>query len=256
MPTFCIDLGNTTVHLAAIADGRAVWEHSVPTASVASTDSLEAAWDACQTAGHRPSGISFCSVVPRATEALRPRLLALGVPFFHLRHDTCPGLALNYPKPSEIGPDRLANAIGAQAYYGIPSIVVDMGTAVTFDIVTRHGYEGGVIAPGLAIMTRYLHEQTALLPALDPADLAVSSGIGKTTLEAMKLGVAVGFAGMIRALLERVREELRHGGHSDPRVIATGGSAGALPASWLPEITFDPHVTLLGLAEAHRRWTV
>ena len=66
--------------------------------------------------------------MPRATEALRPRLLALGVPFFHLRHDTCPGLNLNYPKPSEIGPDRLANAIGAQAFYGIPSIVVDMGT--------------------------------------------------------------------------------------------------------------------------------
>ena len=179
----------------------------------------------------------------------------LGVPVWHLRHDAAPGLGIAYPKPQEIGQDRLANCMGAQARFGAPAVVIDMGTAVTFDILTERGYEGGVIAPGIGVMTRYLHEQTALLPALDPADLMISSGVGKSTIDAMKLGCAVGFAGMIDALLVRVLAELEGWGVKNPTLIATGGVAGILPKAWSDRIRWEPNITLHGLEEAFLRGT-
>ena len=128
-----------------------------------------------------------------------------------------------------------------------------MGTAVTFDILTDKGYEGGVIAPGLGIITRYLHEQTALLPMLDPADLLVSTGIGKTTLDGMRLGCTVGFAGMMDALLNTVLEQLAKWGVPPPAIFATGGTAGVLPKSWQNRIRWEPDITLLGLETAFLR---
>lgn len=130
---------------------------------------------------------------------------------------------MNYPKPKEIGQDRLSNAIAAQAFYSLPVIVIDMGTTVTFDIVTEAGYEGGIIAPGLDLITRYLHEQTALLPALDPTSFEISAGIGKSTVDAMRLGCVVGFDGMIHALLERVQNELKKRYNRPAVLLATGG---------------------------------
>ena len=147
-----------------------------------------------------------------------------GKQIFHPTCESCLGLTLSYPKPKEIGQDRIANAIAAQEYHGIPAIVIDMGTAVTFDIVTSQGYEGGIIAPGLKVMTHYLHEQTALLPELASEDLIeVEGAIGKSTVHAMKLGVAVGFSGMIDALRTRVLDELKERGEAEPVVLSTGG---------------------------------
>ncbi len=199
-------------------------------------------------------GLAFGSVVPAATKKFRQLLQKSGwsLPVYQITCETCP-LNLNFPDAREIGQDILANAVAAEKFYGTPVIVIDMGTAVTFDIVSSKGYEGGIIAPGLEVITRYLHERTALLPELDPNDLMVSAGIGKTTVEAMKLGCAVGFEGMIRALLERVQRELRERGEGQAKVVATGGSAGMLPQTWLSDIEFNPHITLLGLAEAFVR---
>jgi hypothetical protein len=90
------------------------------------------------------------------------------------------GIGINYPRPKTIGPDRLANAVAARHHYGAPSVVVDFGTAVTFDVVDRRGdYVGGIIAPGLAAMTDYLHEKTALLPKIKVRE--VGAVIGKNT---------------------------------------------------------------------------
>jgi type III pantothenate kinase len=161
---------------------------------------------------------------------------------------------LVYPKPEEIGQDRIANAIAAQEYYGTPAVVIDMGTAVTFDIVSSKGYEGGIIAPGLAIMRNYLHDQTALLPELSEEDLvAVEGAIGKSTLQAMQLGVAIGFSGMIEALLKRVREELQSKGEPEPVVLSTGGSIANLTRDWAEKSEFVENLTLMGLAVAAGR---
>ena len=129
-----------------------------------------------------------------------------------------------------------------------------MGTAVTFDIITSQGYEGGIIAPGLKVMTRYLHEQTALLPELAAEDLVdVEGAIGKSTVHAMKLGVAVGFSCMIEALRKRVVTELNERGEQDAVVLSTGGSIANLTKDWAGKSEFVENLTLMGLAVAFER---
>ncbi len=257
MNVLCIDVGNTRTHLGVLRDGEALWQTTVP--SRAAADPQEGVGPLLAELARGPmvpAGISFCSVVPAVTTVLQPLLAATGWPLFHLTWEKCPalGLPLDFPHPAQIGQDRLALAIGARARFGAPVIAIGLGTAVTFDVVNRRGaYEGGIIAPGLAIMTRYLHEQTALLPALNPEDLLVSAGIGKSTEEAMKIGCTVGFAGMIKALLERVLDEMRQRGDTQVKVVATGGNVGNLPRAWLGEIEFDPDLLLRGLHEAWRR---
>lgn len=247
-----LDIGNTRTHLARMEGDRVAISTAVPTADVIHNPAVLDAWAGL----HDADGFAFCSVVPDATAALRPWLDARNRPVFHLTANCCPGLPIHYPKPQEIGQDRLANALGASQRYGSPAVVIDMGTAVTFDIVSRSGgYEGGIIAPGLEVMTRYLHEQTALLPELDASQLVVSEIIGKSTRSAMSTGCAIGFTGMIRALLEEVKTALAAIDATSPNVVITGGSAGTLPKQWLSEIHYDPDLTLHGLRIGFERWS-
>jgi type III pantothenate kinase len=199
-------------------------------------------------------GVSYCSVVPAINENLCASLTEFAKPIFHLTCETCTGLDLAYPKPHEIGEDRIANAIAAQEFYRIPAIVIDMGTAVTFDIISSRGYEGGIIAPGLAVMTRYLHEQTALLPELKPEDLVnIEGAIGKSTVDAMKLGVAVGFSGMIQSILDKVSDGLADRGELNPVVLSTGGSVANLTKEWAQKSEFVQDLTLMGLGVSAKR---
>ncbi|MCB1212624.1 MAG: type III pantothenate kinase, partial [Verrucomicrobiales bacterium] len=111
------------------------------------------------------NGAVLCSVVPKAVPAFRA---VFGEALIELRHDTLMGIGIRYPKPESIGTDRLANAVALAHMHGAPGIVIDFGTAVTFDILSADKcYIGGVIAPGLRLMTDYLHERTALLPRVD-----------------------------------------------------------------------------------------
>ena len=122
-------------------------------------------------------------------------------------------------------------------------MVVDFGTAVTFDVVNRRGdYVGGIIAPGLAAMTSYLHEKTALLPEIKIRE--VTGAVGKSTEQAMLIGAVHGYRGLIRELIGKLKEELKC---RRLPVVATGGYA-KLMAKKLPEITaVDPLLTLKGL---------
>ena len=153
------------------------------------------------------------------------------------------GVGIDYPKPASIGPDRLANAVAVRHHFGAPSVVVDFGTAVTFDAVNRAGnYAGGIIAPGLAAMTEYLHEKTALLPRIKIRE--TRGVIGKSTEEAMLIGAVHGYRGLVRELLLELKRELS--ARKLP-VVATGGYA-ELIAAKLPEIAaVDPLLTLEGL---------
>jgi type III pantothenate kinase len=249
----CIDVGNTHAHYGVLSGGVTLESGQIPTRDIASRERGASVLVAALRQKHELCGISFCSVVPRVTRRLLPLLENTGFPVRHLRHDACPGLGINYPRPEEIGQDRLANCIGAQVLSGPPAVVIDTGTAVTFDVLTARGYEGGVIAPGLGVMARYLHEQTALLPPLDINDLMVSTGIGKSTLDAMRLGCAAGFAGMAEALLDTVLAQLEKWGERDPVIFTTGGTAGALPKAWVTRVRWEPDITLRGLEEAFLR---
>jgi type III pantothenate kinase len=154
------------------------------------------------------------------------------------------GVGIDYPKPQSIGADRLANAAAVAELYGFPAIVVDFGTAVTFDIVSkRRTYIGGVIAPGLEAMTNFLFQRTALLPRLSLKEPRCA--VGKSTIDAMLSGAVYGYRGLVREILTRIRVE------EFPRkrvyVVATGGYA-RLIAGRLPEIgVIRPHLTLEGL---------
>jgi len=154
------------------------------------------------------------------------------------------GVEIDYPKPQSIGADRLANAAAVTALYGYPAVVVDFGTAVTFDIVSgRRAYIGGVIAPGLEAMTNFLYQRTALLPKLSLKE--PRRAIGKSTIQAMLSGAVFGYRGLVREILAQIRAE------QFPRrkvhVVATGGYA-RLIAHRLPEIdVVHRNLTLEGL---------
>lgn len=187
------------------------------------------------------ASVYLSSVVPNCTALFQKRF---GAHLHNLHGEADLGLKINYPKKSQIGPDRLANAIAAQHYYGAPCVVLDFGTAVTFDVVDRTGaYTGGVIAPGLNVMTDYLHERTALLPKVKLRE--PRRAVGKSTEEAILSGAMIGYRGLIRAVLESIHTELKK--PDSWKVIATGGQA-ALVTKKMPEIAaVHPHLTLEGL---------
>jgi len=154
------------------------------------------------------------------------------------------GVTIDYPKPESIGADRLANAAAVAELYGCPAIVVDFGTAVTFDVVSEgRSYIGGVIAPGLEAMTNFLYQRTALLPRLSLKE--PHRAVGKSTVEAMRSGAIFGYRGLVREILARIRTE--QFSRKKVAVVATGGYA-RLIASQLPEVAvIHPHLTLEGL---------
>ena len=154
------------------------------------------------------------------------------------------GVAIDYPNARSIGADRLANAAAVAELYGCPAIVVDFGTAVTFDVVSEgRSYVGGVIAPGLEAMTNFLYQRTALLPRLSLKE--PRRAVGKSTVEAMRSGAIFGYRGLVREVLARIKAE--QFSRKKVIVVATGSYA-RLIASQLSEIAvIHPHLTLEGL---------
>jgi type III pantothenate kinase len=154
------------------------------------------------------------------------------------------GVAIDYPRPQSIGADRLANAAAVAELHGWPAIVVDFGTAVTFDVVSEErSYIGGVIAPGLEAMTNYLYQRTALLPRLSLKE--PHRAVGKSTVEAMRSGAIFGYRGLVREILAQIKTE--QFSRKKVAVVATGGYA-CLIAGQLPEVAvIHPHLTLEGL---------
>lgn len=255
MALLCIDIGNTQTHYGLVADGPALSWHTLATRQIDHPSAgIGPVLDRLVADEPGFEGVAYCSVVPAAAKLLR-RVLELHKfrrPVLQLTPERRLGVPIGYPTPEEIGQDRLANAAGAQAFCGTPAVVIDLGTAVTFDIITRaHGYEGGIIAPGLEVMRRYLHEQTALLPLLDES-VDVPGVIGSSTVDAMRIGTVVGFGGMIRALLDAVLAELARRGEPPVTVLTTGGDAALLGKTLRHPFTAVPDLTLRGLAAAWR----
>lgn len=166
-------------------------------------------------------GIIISSVVPPMDSTLRE----VCERYFHLKPlfvepGVKTGMPVQYDNPQEVGADRIVNGVAAYEKYGGPCIVVDFGTATTFDAVSRRGeYLGGVIAPGIGISAQALFENTARLPLVDirlPAKL-----IGTNTVGSIQSGMFYGYLGLVDGILERMVGELG----SDTRVVATGGLA-------------------------------
>lgn len=234
MRRLLIDIGNGRTKLGLAEGSQIMVRKDCPTAGT-TADAVRAAiadWSFAQAV--------LCSVVPDAVAAYSE---VLGAQLVVLRHDTPMGIGIRYPKPTSIGPDRLANAVALAHHYGAPGIVIDFGTAVTFDILSadRH-YIGGVIAPGLRLMTDYLHERTALLPQVTLRE--PDHTVGQSTEEAILAGAAIGYRGMVRGILEALRKELPPG---PVQIVATGGDAAWIVSGLQETIPSDPDLTLHGL---------
>ncbi len=236
------DIGNTHTHLGLASGGRVVRQANIPTRAWFNGAAGKRA--AGFVGSRKPQGAALCSVVPGATPlVLREIRRRWDISCLELTARTLRGVGIDYPRPDTIGPDRLANAVAARHFFGAPVVVVDFGTAVTFDVVDRAGnYVGGIIAPGLDVMTDYLHEKTALLPRIRIRE--IKRVLGKSTEQAMLAGAVHGYRGLIRELIRELRQELN--ARRLP-VVATGGY-GELIARELSDITsVKPLLTLEGL---------
>ena len=162
------------------------------------------------------------------------------------------GIEVRILKPSEAGADRLVNAIGAHAAYSGDLLVIDSGTATTFDVIAGDGgFEGGVIAPGINLSMQALHEAAAQLPRVAIRRPAGNRVVGVDTVGAMQSGVFWGYIAMIEGLVARIQAEWK----TPLKVIGTGGIASLFEGATRAIEHFDHDLTIRGLLEIHRRNT-
>lgn len=231
-----IDISNSFTKLAFATRRRISKPKRIP------TEKLSAASIRQLLRRHTIDIVAVSSVVPKKNVIIRAA--AKGKKILWLTPKIKLGVGIDYPNSKEIGADRLANAVAVAAFYGCPAIVVDFGTAVTFDIVSaQRKYIGGVIAPGLEAMTNFLYRRTALLPKLSMKE--PRSAVGKSTIEAMRAGGVIGYRGLVREIIARIKAERFP--RQKVHVIATGGYADLI-AKRLSEIdSVHPNLTLEGL---------
>ena len=204
--------------------------------------------DACAEAVRKAArgtvnGAVLGSVVPRVNSAWKRLILnELGCDLLAVKAGLPMAVSVDYPEPESIGADRLADACGGVLRYGAPLLVADFGTALTFDVVTADlRYVGGVITPGLPLMTDYLYERTALLPRVELEGACPK--LGRSTMQAMRIGAQIGYRGIVREIVNYLQASMK----CEFKLVATGGYAGwALKESGMPFV-IDQELTLFGL---------
>ncbi|MBT3667008.1 MAG: type III pantothenate kinase [Opitutae bacterium] len=239
----CLDIGNSTSHLGIYKDGELINEDRIASSSLVNNpNQIFDKYDFSK------FPLSYCSVLPQAENSLLKYLSFKMVEAFNLNHTTIGNFPITYPHPEEIGQDRLANSFAVFHSTDSPCIVVDVGTATTFDIVTKTGgYEGGVIAPGPQGFLDFLSQNTALLPQVNIKDYIPESLIGKETKQAMLIGAKFGHIAMKEGIITKLIMEIENRFLQSPKVILTGG---ACTKSNLSDIEYCPSLTIFGLALA------
>lgn len=188
--------------------------------------------------------VALVSVVPALTDTLcEMSVKYLGHEPFIAAPGVRSGLRIRYDDPRSLGPDRLVSLVAARARYGVPSIVIDLGTATTFNALDARGdFVGGAIAAGLTMSAEALHQFTARLPRVEV--VAPERAVATNTADALRAGLFFGHAALVEGMVARFRRELRE---PDAHVIATGGLAAVL-APYCPVIdVVDPDLGLYGL---------
>ena len=225
----------TATDPARTADEYAVWLHQL----VSMQDMRLAEIDDCVISSVVPQSIFNLRNLARRYLKVEPLVVGENVAL---------GIEIRIDKPSEAGADRLVNAIGGFLKYGGPLILIDSGTATTFDVIGADGaFEGGVISPGINLSMQALHSAAARLPRVAIAQPA--RVIGRGTVEAMQAGVFWGYVALIEGLIERIRNEYG----APMQVVATGGVASLFEGATDKIDAFDPELTLRGLLEIVRR---
>lgn len=241
MRCIVIDVGNTSTGVGLYDKGRVSRVTHLKGGIAKQPDACAAA--VRKAARGTVNGVVLGSVVPRVNAAWKRLVLReLGCGLLVVRAGLPMDVTADYPEPSTIGADRLADACGGVRRYGAPLIVADFGTALTFDVVTPdRRYVGGVITPGLPLMTDYLYERTALLPRVELS--GPCPACGRSTQQAMRIGAQIGYRGIVREIVSYLSGSMR----CTFKLVATGGYAGwALKDSGMPFV-IDPELTLFGL---------
>jgi len=242
-----VDIGNTNITLGVAIDGQLARDWRLSSRTNMTADEF---W-MMLTSLLLPekiqiedlAGVAISSVVPSLTptvqQAVRQRL---DIPLVNVTSDLDLGITIAYEKPEDVGADRLCNAVAGYKQYGGPLVIVDFGTATTFDILSASGeYLGGIIAPGPETTTKVLHAVSAKLPAVKlefPPNV-----IGRTTETSIQSGLMFGGVSMVDGLNQQLRAELG----DDTRIIATGGLAKVFLPHFKTVEAIEPNLTLYGL---------
>ncbi|HTY13378.1 MAG TPA: type III pantothenate kinase [Candidatus Omnitrophota bacterium] len=234
-----IDIGNSSTKFGVFQGGRLVRKWSMGTRDLPK-------WKPSAELRDLPAMVA--SVVPQ----MEPFIDKIFKNARFIKISDIPELKIGFKKKREIGADRIVDAYAAFKRYGAPAIVIDFGTATTFDVISLKGeYLGGAIAPGIGLSREVLHTTTAKLPLVTikpPKKI-----IGSSTAEAMRSGLVFGYAAMVEGMIQRIKSEIRipRSGSRDPRsgikVIATGGYAKLIAKYTRGIDIIDADLTLKGL---------
>ncbi len=197
----------------------------------------------------KPYGAIISSVVPQITPKIHKAIQTIfNIKALEVGPGIKTGMPIKYDNPKEVGADRIVNAIGAYEEFKNALIIIDSGTAVTFDVINKKGeYIGGAISPGIHISADALSEKTAKLPRV-PIQRP-KSVIGRTTIQSIQSGLFYGYLSMIEGMVKRIRNDMG----TDCKVIATGGD-GAMFYRYIDLIDYyRPHLTLFGLKVIYER---
>ncbi len=249
-----IDVGNTNTLFALIADGeiRERWRISTDARRTADEYMVWLSQLMDINGGDRASitDVAIATVVPATLFNLRQMCKRyFGCEPLVVTSQIALGIGIDLPNPGEVGADRLVNAVAAHEAYPGDLIVIDFGTATTFDIITDGVYRGGVIAPGINLSVEALFMASAKLPKIAVEPPPSGRTIGRSTIEAMQSGIFWGYVSLIEGMVARCRAEL--GGH--PRVIATGGLSPLFDRHTDAIDIVDADLTVKGLAAIYAR---
>lgn len=245
-----IDVGNTNTVIGVYNGDKLVADWRMATVHSRMAD--EWAATIITLAGHRGYHLAdvdaaiLSSVVPPVTTALRE----MAEEYLHthlmiVEPGIKTGVKVNVDNPREVGADRIVNTLAAHVHYGGPAIVIDFGTATTFDVVSPDGeYLGGAISPGLVVASDALFQYTAQLRRVEL--VAPRSSIGRNTVQAMQSGVVWGYVGLVEGMITRIKRDMGEIGES-AKVIATGGLGRLIASNTDCVDIVDANLTLDGL---------
>lgn len=246
-PLLTIDIGNTSLTLGLFA-GEALSAHwELATGARRTSDEFGLQILGLLQRGHIAAealaGVCLCSVVPALSEIVSTACAEyLGQVPFVLSSDSKTGLINRYETPETLGMDRIADVAAVYHLYGGPAIVIDFGTATTFNALSGNAeFLGGAIAPGLAVASEALFQRTNRLPRVNPQ--LPPSVIGRNTAHAMQSGLLFGYVSLVEGMIERFKAELG----PDTRVVATGGLAQIISHQTAKIDVHSPWLTLEGL---------
>ncbi len=239
-----IDVGNTNVVIGGFEGEELKWKWRISSHQERTPD--EWWFFLKEIFAYSPEGVIISSVVPSISRTLencfeghyqiRPIFLAPGIKT---------GLPILYDPPTSVGADRIANAVGGIKKYGIPLIIVDFGTAITFDVISdKKQYAGGLIFPGISTSSEALFARAAKLPKVE---FSPAKGIvGKSTTSSIRNGIFLGFKSLVDGIIREIKKEI-----GDSKVVGTGGEGKEISSASEEIETYDEELTLLGLRQIY-----